>query len=387
MNKKLMALAVAGALTAPAAALAQVQIGGGITLLYFQNDPDNSSQGQKSDVMQSSESELRISGTEKLGGGLEVWFQCATSMDAMINGAATTSFACGRNSAIGFRGGFGNVFAGNWDTPTKLVQNRVRGWFSGTNALVGGGYTLLGGSSASGAVNSSVTGGGTAGTSFYRRQANTVNYWSPNFGGFSVAAAFSAANETVALPESSSLNPRLMGINGVYAAGPLWVGVAYEKHDDYNPGVQTSTQYSGGTDDNITVGAGYTFAGTINVRASYSKSTYEPLNSGDTEVKGYAAYADWQIAGPHALHFAYITVDDVSGSALVPVGVYSAPGSSTGGDVTTLAYSFDFSKRTQIYFAYNQMKNDTSAKFSQGVVSASLGGKQKSIGLGVKHSF
>jgi len=183
-----------------------------------------------------------------------------------------------------------------------------------------------------------------------------------------------------------------MGINGVYAAGPLWVGVAYEKHDDYNPSATTTigpgaSQYSGGSDDNITVGAGYTFAGTFNIRASYSKSTYEPLNSGDTEVKGYAAYADWQIAGPHALHFAYITVDDVSGSALVPVGVYSAPGSSTGGDVTTLAYSFDFSKRTQIFFAYNQMKNDTNAKFSQGVVSASLGGKQKSIGLGVKHSF
>ena len=434
MNKKLMALAVAGALSAPAAALAQVQIGGSLQLLYFQHDPDNKNSGsagstnqvgvpgtQTTDVMQSSESELLIRGSEKLGGGLEVWFQCATSIDGIFNGnSATTAGMCTRNSALGFKGGFGNVFAGNWDTPLKLVQNRIRGWFSGTNALYGGGYTLLAGGSSSGAANAVQTvaaspviggttgaataNGGAAANSFYRRQANSVNYQSPDWGGFSVAAAFSANNESSGIPDSVGLTPRLYGINGVYAAGPLWVGVGYESHTDYNPG-QTAigagvSQYNGGTDSNYSIGAGYTFAGTINVRATYSSSKYEVTNSSDLKVKGYGFYGDWQIAGPHALHLAFITSDDTKGSTSQNVGSYKGPGSSgcgptstsscsgsTGGDVFTIAYSYDFSKRTQLFFAYNEMKNDSNATFSQGVVASSAGGKQKSIGLGLKHSF
>jgi len=422
MNKKVMALAVAGALTAPAAALAQVQIGGGLTMLYYSHDPDNKAVASKGDIMDSSESELYVRGEEKLGGGTSAWFQCATSIDGIFNGnSATVAGWCTRNSALGFRGGFGNAFVGNWDTPTKLVQNRIRGWFSGTNALVGGGFTLLGGGSASGVVNSAQTqtaivscvgagcpatgataqiatanaGGTAAGYSFYRRQANSVNYWSPNFGGFSVAAAFSTNNESTGIPDATSLTPRLWGINGVYAAGPLWVGLAYEKHDDYNPGVTTTigagaSQYNGGSDNNITIGAGYTFARVFNIRAAYSKSEYEPTNAGSLEVKGYALYADWNVAGPHTIRAAFITVDDTEGNTSQNVGPYRNPvgnTSNTGADVTTLAYSYDISKRTQTFFAYNQLKNDSLATFNMGKVAAVAGGKQKSIGIGLKHSF
>ena len=432
MNKKLVAIAVAGALSAPATALAQVTIGGGLNLLYFSHDPDNKSVASTGDVMQSSESELRISGTEKLGGGLEVWFQCATSIDGIFNGnTATTAGMCTRNSALGFKGGFGNVFAGNWDTPLKLVQNRIRGWFSGTNALYGGGYTLLAGGASSGGSagaangqgNTSTTGvvsavgtagtataqfttatGGTAAYSFYRRQANSLNYESPNWGGFSVGAAMSASNESQSIPDSMGLTPRLFGINGVYAAGPFWVGVGYEVHQDYNPGATTvgtgASQYNGGTDSNYTIGAGYTFAGTVNVRASYSSSKYDVTSSGDLKVKGYNFYGDWQIAGPHALHLAYIVADDTKGSTGQSVGSYKGPSatscggtgttlcsSSTGGKVYTIAYSYDFSKRTQMLFAYNEMKNDSNSTFNMGVAAATPGAKQKSIGLGVRHSF
>ena len=51
MNKKVMAIAVAGALAVPAAsALAQtstVQIGGSFNLLYYQHNPNNPSTGKK----------------------------------------------------------------------------------------------------------------------------------------------------------------------------------------------------------------------------------------------------------------------------------------------------------------------------------------------------
>jgi len=404
MNKKVMALAVAGALSAPALALAQVQIGGSLTILYYQHDPKNSNVAQKGDILESSEPELYFRASEKLGGGLEAWFQCASSMDGFIGGggAVADSGWCARNSAFGFRGGFGNIFLGNWDTPTKLLQNRIRGWFSGTNALVGGGFTLLGNSSASGVTNPTVataaspvagaisgtatvvSGGTRTNNSFYRRQANSVNYHSPNWGGFSLQAAYSANNESTGIPETSALTPRLWGINGVFATGPFWVGVAYEKHDDYNP--SAVLPYTGGTDDNITIGAGVTFGG-FNIRAAYSESNYEPTSTTELEAKGMAVYADWNIAGPHTIRAAFITLDDIGGNSTRAVGFYRPSGSATGGEVMTFAYSYAFSKRTELFLAWNQMRNDSNATFNMGKAAVTVGGKQRSAGLGLKHSF
>lgn len=381
MNKKVMALAVAGALAAPAAALAQVQIGGSLTILWYSHDPDNDSARSSGDILEPSEPELYVRAAEKLGGGVTAWFQCSSSLDGFIGGANSAEGLCARNSGFGFQGSFGNFFLGNWDTPSKLVQNRLRGWFSGTNSLVGGSMRLLANGSQSGATNN--------GASFYRRQANTANYHSPNWGGFTFAAAFSANNESTGIPDSSGLTPRLFGINGQYASGPFYVGLAYEKHDDYNPAGATATVgYTGGSDDNMTVVLGFRMAG-FNVRAGYLKNDYEtnPLAGAATvETDGFAVAADWNIQGPHTVRAIYSTVDDVEGTAGQSVGSYTV-GNATGADHFTVAYSYAVSKRTEISGAYGQIDNDTNARFNMGKGAVTLGGKQKSIGLLVKHRF
>jgi len=423
MNKKLMAVAVVSALAAPAAALAQVTIGGGVNLLYFYHDAKNTNVATPSDYMQSSESELTIRGEDKLGGGISTWIQCGTSIDGIIQGnAAGVAGMCTRNSAIGFRGGFGNVFFGNWDTPSKLVQNGVRGWFSGTNALYGGGATLLWGGSASGVANpvqtitpspvinastgaATANGGGQA-YSMYRRQAQSLNYHSPSFGGFVIKGAYSAGNEASGIPDNASpkLNPRLMGLSGEYRLGGLWVGLGYEQHKDYNPGNTSigvgASQYGGNTDNNITLGVSYTFAGRFKVTGAYSETKYEPTNTSDMTVKGYALYGEFNVAGPHHIKAAYVTVMDMEGTSSQSVGAYKAPGASTcgisgtascasdsGGTVYTIAYAYDFSKRTQGLFAYNVMDNDPNSTFNQGVVASTIGGKQTTYGVAIRHSF
>ena len=142
MNKKVMAVAVAGVLAgASSAALAQtstVQIGGSLTAFYYSHSPNNSTVGQRTDIMETSEPELYIRGEEKLGGGLSAWFQCTSSLDGMIGGAAVAGGWCGRNSGMGFKGDWGNVFFGNWDMPLKFIQNAARGWWGGTNSQTGG---------------------------------------------------------------------------------------------------------------------------------------------------------------------------------------------------------------------------------------------------------
>ena len=369
MNKKVMALAVAGALSAPAAALAQVQIGGSFNILYFNADYDNDSSASSADRMESSESEIYVRSQEKVGSGMSVWVQCASSADGVVGGTTGTArILCARNSAVGFQGSFGNVFFGNWDTPMKLVQNAARGWFSGTNSLYGGSMVILAGDAQSGATNT--------GLSFYRRQANSVNYHSPNWGGFSFAAAYSASNESATIPDTAGLTPRLMGANAFYRMGGLLVGAAYEKHDDFaiagRPFVATS-------DNAFSVVLGYRIAG-LNGRVFYQDNTYEnPGGAGDVKTGGYGVYVDWQVSGPHSLHFGFAQsnkIDDGSGD--VP---------ETAAKWMNVSYSYDLSKRTQLLFSYNQIKNDNNINFTMLAADTTAGGKPTAIGAAIRTRF
>ncbi len=433
MNKKLMAVAVAGALAVPGVALAQsstVQIGGSLTAFYYNHDANNPGLGQSGDILETSEPELFVRGEEKLGGGLSFWFQCTSSMDAMIGGSAAAQGICSRNSGLGFRGSFGNIFAGNWDTPQKLTFNMARGWFGSTNSVTGGSGRILFGNGPSGVSNpvqtvgspstttTPVVGGfstvvttaatGTAMTNgpsgFARRQANAWNYHSPNWGGFSILAAYSADNESTGRPEASLLDPRLFSLGGSFRTGPLTLAVAYEQHNDYNPGNATqgtaAGQYSGGQDDNWTLVAGYKFAG-FDVRAIYSQTNYEVQNGADLKVKGWGLYADWAIAGPHTVRAQYVMTDDTSGSSAINAAPYIGPlrgnscgalsnvscASDTGSKLWSLVYSYAFSKRTEGSVIYTKLDNDANAAFSLGKVNAIAGTSQSSAGLAVKHRF
>jgi predicted porin len=361
MQKKVMALAVAGALVAPAA-LAQVQIGGGIHLQYFMNDPDNASSSSKSDYLTTSEPEIYIRGEEKLGGGLSAWFQCTSSFDVLGQGLGSW---CGRNSAIGFRGGFGNIFFGTWDTPHKLVTNLARGWWGGTNTLQGGTATIL--------FNDSDSNIGNSGSSFFRRHRRSINYHSPDWSGFNLNAAFSSQNEATNIPDASDLKPRMMSIAGQFRTGPFFAGLGYEKHTDF--GNVTSD------DSSINATVGFTFAGAVRVSALYSQVEYDP-GGGKTEHDGIALYVDWTLGGPHKLYVQYAMRNETE------VGGTEIPDS--GIDVLGVAYGYSFSKRTQGYIAYNSMSFDgPSLGLSQNTTTAgpTVGGSQKVYGVGLRHSF
>jgi len=382
MNKTAIAVAVAGALAAPVA-MAQgstVQIGGGLHLIYGLHNPHNPTDvgnagGSKHDNLHMSEPEIFVRGEEKLGGGLSAWFQCTSSFDVVGTQAQTNSAGwCGRNSGIGFKGGWGNLFAGTWDTPHKLNYNQARGWFSGTNVF-GGTATLL--------FSGSQSNVGNAGASFYRRQSRSLNYHSPSWGGFSVNAAVSASNEQATIPEATGLSPRLYSISGAYRGGPLYVGLSYERHTDFR------AIAGGGDDDSWSIVGVYTIANNIRLSAVYTRSEYEnvAVANDNLEQTGYAAYIDWRIAGPHSLKAQYGKAKDGKGTLGTTIGNF-AVGSGTGAKVYGIDYAYDLSKRTQGYIGYARMKNDSNTNaFDQGITDATVGGKQTFVGVGVRHRF
>lgn len=407
MNKKVMAVAVAGAFALPAGvALAQtstVQIGGSVTFLYSSYRPNNSSSAKNGDILESSEPNIYVRGEEKLGGGLSAWFQCESSFDE-IGGAATATGFCTRNSAVGMKGAYGNLFFGNWDMPYKLVGNNVRGPWSFTNTLLGGSGRLLEGATASGLTNPVLGGGGFQGTaaggtpaSFLRRQANSIFYHSPSWNGFRLEAGYSATNESTGLPTTNPLKPRMHSLAAEYSSGPLWVGAAFERHTDFNPGATAvsatgaASTYTGGTDESWTIGARYTFGGVFRLAGRYTKSEYEPTQTTTLETDGWAIHGEWRIQGPHTIGAQYARLDDPSGNSVMSVSTYrttvAAGGLGTGANMWSLHYWYDFSKRTRVGLGYNKLNPDAGAFYTIGKAAPTIGGSQRSIGISAAHRF
>src|SRR5260370_11262675 len=120
MNKKLIALAVAGACVAPAA-MAQtanpVTLYGRIHATFEVVEATGGAAGTPEVIRRNRVNDqaslLGVRGTEDLGGGLSAFFQLET---AFRPDDASSAFAQ-RNSAVGLQGSWGSLLLGRWDTP------------------------------------------------------------------------------------------------------------------------------------------------------------------------------------------------------------------------------------------------------------------------------
>ena len=219
MQKKLLPLAVAGALAAPGAALAQVEVYGFISVAVNKFKYSDSTAGvpsvSKWDVS-SHGSNYGVRGRESIGGGQTVWFQIEQNapMERSNNVAITPA---SRNTAVGMQGNWGNFFIGQWTTPwadleslwsigsvggyspslsiigrrettgTSPNPNCVNGHLSGGQAP-GTGFTVAGGvtSITTAIVCDPVEAAGGVGHPFWRRISQSVFYYSPVFAGAQV---------------------------------------------------------------------------------------------------------------------------------------------------------------------------------------------------------
>ena len=124
MNKKLIALAIAGVVAAPAA-LAQsanpVTLYGRMYVMFNNVKADGASTLSRRNVVQDPGSFVGVRGTEDLGGGLKAFFQVESAATLDTGGGTWGS----RNSAVGLQGNFGSVMLGRWDTPMRVTMLQV----------------------------------------------------------------------------------------------------------------------------------------------------------------------------------------------------------------------------------------------------------------------
>jgi predicted porin len=387
MQKKLLTLAVAGALAAPAVALAQVEVYGTIAMSLNKvkyGEATGGLIGSKSawDVA-SHASNVGVRGRENIGGGQTAWFQVETNaaMERSNNVAHTSNFAS-RNSAVGLQGGWGNFFLGQWTTPWADLDAL---WSVGTVATYGPVTSIIGRRETTGAAPNpncgntgsgtggvpggacdSVEAGGGVGHPFWRRISNSVHYQSPVFGGAQVKVAYQTNQDKTTTGVNAGADPSM------YSAAVSWsgmggrarIGAAYDGHKDFTT--------IGQTDKGWRVTGGWNF-GVVDVGAAYEEMTYK-CGVGGTGCAGLVGDfkgVQWGVAlavpiGQGAIRMAYSQADD----AETPVGEVDS-----GAKQYNIGYDYRFSKRTQVGFGYATIDNDSLAAFTWSGLSSTQGGQ------------
>jgi len=405
MQKKLLTLAVAGALAAPGVALAQAEVYGTIHMSINKIKYDEGTAvagvgtGSKSawDVA-SHASNMGVRARESLGGGLSAWAQVETnlSMERSNNVAHTSNFAS-RNSAIGMQGNFGNFFAGQWTTPwadldalwgigtvatygptTAIIGRReTTGSAPNPNCVGAGsghGGLPLAATSAAALTCDSVEGGGGVGHPFWRRISNSVHYQSPVFGGAQVKVAYQTNQDKAVAPTSVNADPSMWSaaVSWSGMGGKARIGAAYDAHKEFTS--------AGNTDNGWRVTGGWNF-GFADVGFAYEQMTYKASTS-DCDATQWGVALAVPIGQGH-IRASYAQADDIEGSYTGAQPAINTVGGScgavgandNGGKQWNLGYDYRFSKRTTAGIGYAMIKNDPAAIFTWSGLPSSQGGQ------------
>ena len=407
MNKKLMAVAVAGALAMPGLALAQssVTISGffkmgieNIKLGDYNNTsavtgapvrcaPGAACGNNSENRVADNSSRLIFNVAEDLGGGLQAIGQIDNRFTP-DNGAISAT----GNTWVGMRSNsWGALTIGRWDIhygqnasdivnkagALKAASISLLDYVNVPTATVVGGVVTLGGVGTQAIANAT-------------RTPNVIKWQSPNWGGFDMIAAYTT-NPVAATGQESDIQSTVRkgygwNINPQFTGSNWQVGYSY---------------WSGKPDNSLADQVGqnlfgwYKFGG-FKIGASFNKSklkTSDPL--APTNQIDIANRDAWSIPvsytfGPHNIlaHYTEARKDKAQDS----LGL-----TDTGAKMFAVAYVYDLSKRTSVGLTYAQIKNQQNAAYqlftdSGGILSSDraapkAGEDPQLFALTMKHAF
>jgi|CXWL01.1.fsa_nt_gi predicted porin len=351
MNKKLLAVAVAGVLAAPVAAFAQSSVtisgflkGGFESLSYGQTAKANSSQ---TGVVDDS-SRIIFNVREDLGGGLAAIGQ----VDVRI-GLDTGAIAANGNNHVGLVSkNWGRIFIGRQDLHyfNRESELTVRG------SLRADSISLL-----------SFAGGGATSIASASRTPNVVHYTTPNWNGFTVIGAYSSQPNPAAAVAgvaaagagaeadigSGVRKGRAWHLNPNWAQKNFQIGYSYwsSKADAGAVADQRSDRLYGS----------YNWGG-LKVGLAWDKSKLKVAATGVTSSDRSAWSVPVQYKwGNHGVYGHYTKARNDKATA-----------ADDGSKMIALSYAYDLSKRTSLAFTYAKITNEVGAIYNL-FTSASLG--------------
>ncbi len=391
MQKKIIALAIAAAISAPAFAdTSNVTVYGVANVSYDMTKTGTvlATNSFSSNKISSNTSRLGLKGTEDLGDGLSAIWQIESliNIDNNTNGApgntAATNTLGGRNTFAGLSSKTaGTVLMGRHDTPYNISTRKLDIFTDGiadNRSIMGGG---LGATAATGLTT--LGNAPTVGASFDGRQPNVVAYISPAMSGLTAAIAYVAGAEgqtTAAQTKGSAWS-----MAGLYSLDAFYASLAYEQHNLgtaagtlANPvqGTLTAATYK---ESATKLGLGYS-VDAFSVGFAYEKTND---NFAGVNMFGHNAY---YLAGKYN-----VSANDAIKLAYTKAGANATV--NTGAKQFSLGYDHNLSKRTTVYAMYTKLSNETggtyalSANGTGAPAVAAAGAAPSAFSFGMKHTF
>jgi predicted porin len=359
MNKKLLAVAVAGALSAPVVALAQssVTISGNIKMSLQQYKISNASAARagtntSQSLIHDDSSRIIFNMTEDLGGGL----QAIAQIDWRVTPDAGAD-AIGGNNHVGLRSkAWGRVFFGRQDLhyfgreSDLTVKNDLQSDSISLLAYVAGAGVAPGGIAIANAT----------------RTANVVHYTTPNWGGFTGVVAYSFNSPG---PEadigSTGRKGYAWNVAPTFEGRNFTIGYSY-----WNSKADANSVAANVNQRGDRLFGSYRWGG-FRIGAAWDKSklSNEGVNNVVTGTTTAAKRDAWSIPieytwGPHWIGGHYTKANNDKATS----------GIDDGAKMWAIGYNYSLSKRTSVGLTYAQISNDAGATYTPFTSNGGIGG-------------
>ncbi|MDH2918968.1 MAG: porin [Sideroxydans sp.] len=400
MQKKLIVLAVAAALTAPTLALADnanITFYGKAHLSLDSNNGNagTTATGTKNGLnLTSNSSRFGLKGAEDLGGGVNAIYQYETEVLAQ---GGNSLLGAQRDTYLGLKGGLGTVVAGRLPLANMYANDAN---FFGDKVGDAGNMTA-GGFGGNGAI------------AVPSRSGRAIGYMSPAFSGMTVTAGFvpnSAQSLSGAFPAGTT--PATTNFTGgatqnqADKASSFALRAAYDQDGIFgafnylNLGVAGVNVANGSLTGGAAAGAkvtvtsfagGYSF-GVAQVRAQYvltdaNAAATANVLAGRTGMKQgvFTVGGQYKLSETGAINAQVAKAGDVT--------VSGASQANSGATLLAVGYDYSLSKRTTVYGAYAKVSNKANAAFSAtgyahgGLTTPGAGNSPSALSVGVIHNF
>ncbi len=355
MQKKIIALAVAAAFSAPA--FADATLYGAVDAAVV----SLSGSGQKSELLAVSSgaaaSRIGVNAVEDLSNGMKVVVNVEYGLDTQTAGGIGNA----RQELLGLAGDFGTVATG-------YLQTTGYDWAVKFDPVAGSLVSPLQ------SMNSGMLIGATAAAA---RAPRALAYISPDIGGFTAAVNYTtelAGGLGAAGSASASqiVKSTAVLLSGTYSAGPLAVGAVYASMD----GGKTAAGVDNTDMADMAVGASYDL-GVVKLLGTYQNS--KTTTAGVSTTNKAMSLSGVIPAGPGLVGVQYAT--------------HKNEVSSSGGSGYLVGYLLPMSKTVMVYAAYESVKNQSATRaFSvdnNGLANANLnlGGSSSLVAVGMRKKF
>ena len=408
MQKKLIALAVAGLASTGAFAQSNVTVYGVADATFdvvkvggdAKNDLGNTTR------VSTNSSYIGFKGAEALGNGLTAVFQLESGVGFDNNG----SFGATRDSFVGVSSGFGTIVMGKLTGPTRALGaavdvNSGSTGIGANTALLGklGGYLTSSGIGATGAALPSGIAGtpGTDSTAvttqckasttcvslFDDRWTNAIAYVSPTFYGLSGTFAYVANENKNFQGAATKINTTGFDAGLKYANGPIMAAVTYNA---VSLGNAANTDVS-----DFRVGATYDF-GVASIRALFDRARADHSSAlgGKVTQNVFGLGGTFNVTPAGKIIGQFYYADDYKTNG--------KDAKDTGAKLFEIGYEHSLSKRTILKAVYAHLNNDKNASYDFGINAvgtnaaalgspaaglSTTGATVQGIQLGLRHSF